>query len=268
MFYQPQLNLTPEEVLDYLRKSQSDDPLLTVEEVLANHEKILDEWAERHLGARVPEHNKFREIVSGETMKERPGIQKVLRMIESPKYKAVAVVEPQRLTRGDGEEIGRLMKIFKFTGTLVITPQRVYDLRDEYDWDALKRELERGNDYLNYTKKILNRGRLLSVAAGNYIGNVPPYGYDKHSVMDGKKKCPTLKINEEQADVVRMIFDMYVNKDMGATNICHYLDSLKVKPPKGKLWSPPAVTKMLDNIHYIGKVRWNFRKTVNVVEEV
>jgi hypothetical protein len=127
--------------------------------------------------------------------------------------------------------------------------------------------LERGNDYLNYTKKILNRGTLLSVAAGNYVGNVPPYGYDKDTVMDGKRKCPTLKINEEQADVVRMIFDLYVNKDMGATNICHYLDRMHIKPPKGAKWSPPALTKMLDNIHYIGKVRWNFRKTMNVVEE-
>ena len=267
MFYQPQVSFTPEEVLDYLRKSQSDDPLLTVEEVLANHEQILDEWAERHLGGKVPEQNKFREVVSGETMKERPGIQQILRMIESPKYKGVAVVEPQRLTRGDGEEIGRLMKLFKYTDTLVITPQRIYNLRDEYDWDALKRELERGNDYLNYTKKILNRGRLLSVSQGNYIGNVPPYGYDKDWVMDGKRKCPTLKPNPEQAEIVQMIFDMYVNKDMGATNICHYLDGLKVKPPKGEKWSPPAVTKMLDNIHYIGKVRWNFRKTMNVVEE-
>lgn len=267
MFYQPEIKLTPEEVLDYLRKSQSDDPLLTVEEVLANHERILDEWAEKFLGAKVPEHNKFREVVSGETMKERPGIQKVLRMIESPKYKAVAVVEPQRLTRGDGEEIGRLMKIFKYTSTLVITPQRVYDLRDEYDWDALKRELERGNDYLNYTKKILNRGRLLSVAAGNYIGNVPPYGYDKDTVMDGKRKCPTLKINEEQANIVRLIFDMYVNQDMGRTNICHTLDSMGVKPPRGKHWSPEGLWRMLDNIHYIGKVRWNFRKTINVVED-
>lgn len=267
MFYQPQINLTPDEVLDYLRKSQSDDPTLTVEEVLEKHETILDEWAERFLGAKVPEKNKFREVVSGETMKERPGFQQVLRIIEKPQIKAVAVVEPQRLTRGDGEEIGRMMKIFKYTDTLVITPQRIYNLRDEYDWDALKRELERGNDYLNYTKKILNRGRLLSVAAGNYIGNVPPYGYDKDWVMDGKRKCPTLKINEEQAEVVRMIFDMYVNKDMGATNICHHLDSLHIKPPKGEKWSPPALTKMLDNIHYIGKVRWNFRKTINIVED-
>ena len=109
----------PEEVLDYLRKSQSDDPLLTVEEVLKKHETILDEWAEKHLGAKVPEENKFREVVSGETIKERPEINKVLRLIESPKYKAVKIVEPQRLTRGDLEDIGRLMKLLIRRGVYV-----------------------------------------------------------------------------------------------------------------------------------------------------
>ena len=90
------LGLTPEEILDYLRKSQSDDPLLTVEEVLAKHERKLDEWDDRYLSGRVPEENRFREIVSGETLAERPEIKKVLRLIESPKYKAVKKVEPQR----------------------------------------------------------------------------------------------------------------------------------------------------------------------------
>ncbi len=267
MFYKPEIDLNPEEVIDYLRKSQSDDPLLTVEEVLAKHEAILDEWAEKHLGGKVPEQNKFREVVSGETLKERPEINKVLRLIESPKYKAVKVVEPQRLTRGDLEDIGRLMKLLKHTNTLVITPERIYDLRDEYDWDAFERELKRGNDYLKYTKKILNRGRLLSVSQGNYIGSIPPYGYDKISITEGKKKCPTLKENKAQADVVRMIFDMYVNQDMGRTNICYRLDSLGIKPPKGERWSPPAMKDMLENVHYIGKVKWNWRKTVTIVEE-
>ena len=257
----------PEEVLDYLRKSQSDDPLLTVEEVLAKHEAILDEWAEKHLGGKVPETNKFREVVSGETIKERPEINKVLRLIESPKIKAVKVVEPQRLTRGDLEDIGRMMKLLKHTNTYVITPERVYDLRDEYDWNAFEAELKRGNDYLKYTKKILNRGRLLSVSQGNYIASIPPYGFDKTSVMDGKRKCPTLKENKEQADVVRMIFDMYVNKDMGRTSICYALDDLGIKPPKGEFWSPAALKDMLENVHYIGKVKWNWRKTVTIVED-
>lgn len=267
MYYQPKIEFKPEEIIDYLRKSRSDDPLLTVEEVLSKHEEILDEWAEKHLGAPVPEANKFREVVSGETIQDRPEITRVLRLIESPKYKAVAVVEPQRLTRGDLEDIGRLMKLLKHTNTLVITPQRVYDLRDEYDWDAFERELKRGNDYLEYTKKILNRGRLLSVSQGNFIGNVPPYGYNKTFVPEGKKKCPILVPNPKEADVVRMMFDLYVNKNMGCMNICKKFDEMGIKPPKGKYWSPAAVTKMLENVHYIGKVRWNHRKTLTIVED-
>lgn len=265
-FYNYSELFTPEEILEYLRKSQSDDPLLTVAEVLAKHEAILDEWSEKHLGAKVPEQNKFREVVSGETIKERPEINKILRLIESPKYKAVKVVEPQRLTRGDLEDIGRLMKLLKHTNTYVITPERMYDLRDEYDWNAFEAELKRGNDYLKYTKKILNRGRLLSVSQGNYIAAKPPYGFNKTFVMDGKRKCPTLEENKEQADVVRLIFDLYVNKDMGCTKICNYLDSLGIKPPKGKYWSPDAMLEKLQNVHYIGKVKWNWRKTIDIVE--
>jgi len=267
MYYQPQIDFKPEEVLDYLRKSQSDDPNLTVEEVLEKHESILDQWAEANLGGKVPEENKFREVVSGETLKERPEINKVLRLIESPKYKAVKIVEPQRLTRGNLEDIGRIMNLLKLTNTLVITPTRIYDLREEYDWDAFKRELERGNDYLNYYKKIQKRGRELSVASGNYIGSIAPYGYRKITVKDGKKDCPTLEPHPEQADVVRMIFDMYVNQDMGRPSICYRLDELGVKPPKGERWSPNAMKDLLENIHYIGKVKWNWRKTITIVED-
>lgn len=258
---------TPEEILDYLRKSQSDDPLLTVEEVLQKHETILDEWDMKHLGALVPEQNRFREVVSGETIKERPEINKVLRLIESPKYKAVKIVEPQRLTRGDLEDIGRMMKLLKHTNTYVITPERMYDLRDEYDWNAFEAELKRGNDYLKYTKKILNRGRLLSVSQGNYLGSKPPYGFNKIWVVDGKRKCPTLEENKEQADIVRLIFDLYVNKDMGRPSICNYLDEMGVKPPAGKYWSKEGLKDLLENVHYIGKVRWNWRKTITIVED-
>ncbi len=271
MYYRPQIDFKPEEVIDYLRKSQSDDPLLTVEEVLSKHESMLDEWAEKNLGGKVPESNKYREVVSGETLKDRPEINAALRRIESPKIKAIKCVEPQRLTRGDLEDIGRLMKLLKHTNTIIITTdgrtEKIYDLRDEYDWDAFERELKRGNEYLEYYKKIQNRGRLLSVSQGNYLGSIAPYGYDKTTVMDGKRKCPTLKENKEQADVVRMIFDMYVNQNVGTTTICNKLDSLGIKPPKGKHWSPYAMSDMLSNTHYIGKVKWNWRKTITAVED-
>lgn len=267
MYYQTEINFTLEETLDYLRKSQSDDPNLTVEEVLANHEKLLDDWSIKNQGGKVPEKNKFREIVSGESLSERKEMQRLLRMIESPKIKAVKIVEPQRLTRGDAEQMGRIMKIFKFSNTLIVTPYRIYDLRDQYDWDAFEVELRRGNDYLNYYKNIQRRGQLLSVASGNYIASIAPYGFDKIKIKEGKKECPTLKENPEQADVVRMIFDMYVNQNIGVNLIGKNLDSLNIKPPKGKHWSPESLRDMLSNVHYIGKVKWNWRKTVTIVED-
>lgn len=267
MYFQPEMNFKPDEVIDYLRKSRSDDPLLTVEEVLSNHETILDEWAEKHLGAKVPEENKHREVVSGETIDDRPEMLKLLRRIESPKIKAILVVEVQRLSRGDLEDAGRLIKLLRYTKTMVITPQKTYDLRDEYARDAFERELKRGNEFLEYQKKITNRGRLLSVQKGNFIGSVPPYGYEKIWVMDGKKRCPSLKIIPDEADVVRMIFDWYVNEDMGRVNISHRLNEMGVKPPRAKHWGQDTIKTILENEHYIGKIRWNWRKTMNIVED-
>ena len=264
--YVEELHLQPDEVIDYLRKSRADDPILTVEEVLARHEAILDEWAEANLGAKVPEQNKYREVVSGETISDRPEIQKVLKLIESPKIKAILIVEPQRLSRGDLEDCGRLIKLLRYTNTLVITPQKIYDLRDEYDRDSFERELKRGNEFLEYTKKIMQRGMLRSVSEGNFVGSIPPYGYNKVWITEGKRKCPTLAINEDQAPVVRMIFDMYTNQNMGTTSICHKLDSLGIAPPKGEHWSNFALYDMLSNVHYTGKIKWNWRKTLTVVE--
>lgn len=177
----------PEEILEYLRKSRSDDPTLSVDEVLSRHREILRNWEERNLDGFVPEENIYREVVSGETLDGRPEILRILNRIEDPRIKAILVVDVQRLSRGDLEDCGRLIKLLRYTGTKVITPQKIYDLDDEYDRDAFERELKRGNEYLEYFKKIQNRGRLQSVAAGNYIGSIPPYGADKVFIMEGKR---------------------------------------------------------------------------------
>lgn len=260
-------HIKPDEILVYLRKSRADDPLLSVEEVLQKHETILDEFCERTFGEKISENNKFREIVSGETIADRPEVQKVLRLAESPKIKAILVVEVQRLSRGDLEDAGRLIKLLRYSETLVITPPKIYDLKDEYDRDSFERELKRGNEFLEYQKKIMNRGRLLSVSQGNFIGSIPPYGYDKIWVKDGKNEYPTLTANKEQADVVRMIFDLYVNKNMGYQRICNTLNDLKIAPPKGEIWSSASLKGTLVNIHYIGMVKWNWRKTMTTIED-
>lgn len=253
--YREMVKFKPDELLKYLRKSRSDDPSLTVDEVLAKHEEILDGWIERNLDGPIPEENTYREVVSGETISGRPEMQKILKRMESPKIKAILVVEVQRLSRGDLEDCGRLMKLLRYTHTMVITPNKTYDLEDEYDRDIFERELKRGNEYLEYAKKIMKRGMQLSVQDGNFLGSTDPYGYRKVRVTIGKRKCPTLEIVEDEAKVVRMIFDWYANEGVGSTIICDRLNEMGIRPRIADKWQKSTITKMLDNELYIGKIR-------------
>ena len=259
-------NLKPEEVIMYLRKSRADDPLLSVEEVLSKHETRLDEWVDRNLSSPIPVENRFKEVVSGESIADRPEFQKVLKLVESPSIKAVLVVEVSRLGRPDMEEIGKISKIFRYTNTMVITPERIFNIADEFERSMFEEELKRGNFYLEYSKKLLSRGRDISVKSGNYICSKPPYGYDKITIIEDKRKCPTLAINEEQANVVRKIFDWYVNENIGTQVISNRLNDLNIKPPQVSNWTPDSIRTILENPVYIGMIRWNERKAVLVVD--
>ena len=260
-------NIKPEEILIYLRKSRADDPLLSVEEVLSKHETLLDEWVEKNLSAPIPLENRFKEVVSGESIADRPEFRKILKLIESPQYKGVLVVEISRLGRPDMEEIGKLSKIFRYTHTRVITPTMSFDIDNEYERDMFERELKRGNEYLEYTKKLLSRGREQSVKSGNYICSRPVYGYDKITIVEGKRKCPTLAINEEQANVVRSIFDWYVNENIGTQIVADRLNDFNITPPRDAKWTPDSIRTIVENPIYIGKLRWNTRKAVRVVRD-
>ena len=266
MYIIPQL--TGAEKVEYLRKSQTDDPLLSVEEILTKHEQMLDEWVDRHQpeGGPVPEENRYREIGSGETIKARERMQALLRAVESPKIKAVMVTEPSRLTRGDLEDIGYLVKILRYTNTIVITLDYAYDLTDAGDRDRFERELMRGNEYLEYTKKIRMNGRLASVKSGNFIGNTAPYGYRKIAVKEGKRTCHTLEPHPDEAPIVKRIFEMYAS-GLGAVKLTDQLNAEHVPAPRGKVWTGESIPAMLSNVHYLGKVKWNERKSVRTVED-
>ena len=259
--------ITPDGIIMYLRKSRSDDPLMSVEEVLANHEQRLDAWVERNLPGlgRVPEENRYREVVSGETIASRPDVQEVLRRIESPKVQAVLIVEPQRLSRGDLEDIGRLVKLFRYTDTYVFTERYNYDLRDDRDRHDFERELKSGNEFLEYQKRIMNAGRLLAVQNGYFIGNTAPYGYRKISYKEGKKTVYSLEPIPEEAAVVKMIFEMYAQGG-SSHGIARELNRLGIKTQRGARWNPESLKSMRVNEHYLGMVFWMKRREVKIVE--
>lgn len=246
----------------YLRKSRQDDPNETVEEVLAKHEIQLQEWAERELGCRIPEENIYREIVSGESIDARQEIKKVLARIEDPNVAGVIVIEPSRLSRGDLSDCARIIDSFRFSRTLVATPYMSYDLENKMERKFFKDELLRSNDFLEYTKELLWRGRVAAHKRGCYLAKTAPWAYRK--VKIGKDH--TLEIIEDQAEVVRLVFDLYTKEDRTPYQIACRLNEMGIPAPKGGPWVKDTIRHMLRNPHYAGYVAFNRIKKTPVLE--
>ena len=242
----------------YLRKSRAD---LEAEErgegeTLARHEKMLIELARRY-GFSIGKI--YREIVSGESIEARPVVQELLKDVESGRWKGVLVVEVERLARGDTMDQGRVAKSFKFSNTKIITPIKIYDPNDEFDEEYFEFGLFMSRREYKTINRRLQRGRVSSVKEGKYVGSVAPFGYDRVKLV--KDKGYTLAKNDE-APVVEKMFQIYAYNEIAINEVVRRLNSAGYKPRKAKEWTISAVKDILSNPIYIGKIRWDSRKTV------
>lgn len=242
----------------YLRKSRAD---LEAEErgegeTLARHEKILIELARRY-GFSIGKI--YREIVSGESIEARPVVQELLKDVESGRWKGVLVVEVERLARGDTMDQGRVAKSFKFSNTKIITPIKIYDPNDEFDEEYFEFGLFMSRREYKTINRRLQRGRVSSVKEGKYVGSVAPFGYDRVKLV--KDKGYTLAKNDE-APVVEKMFQLYAYNEIAINEVVRQLNLAGYKPRKAKEWTISAVKDILSNPIYIGKIRWDSRKTV------
>jgi hypothetical protein len=71
---------------------------------------------------------------------------------------------------------------------------------------------------------------------------------------------------DENADIVRMIFDDYVNQNMTYYQIACKLNDMGVKPQRGEQWNKSTISWMLKNVHYDGKVCFYRTRRVETIE--
>ena len=249
----------------YLRKSRAD---LDAEqhgegETLARHEAALMALAHAK-GLQITKI--YKEVVSGETIASRPAVQQLLSDVESGQWDGVLVMEVERLARGDTIDQGLIAQTFKYSETKIITPVKTYDPNDEFDEEYFEFGLFMSRREYKAINRRMQRGRLASIKEGKYVGNIPPLGYRRKKLEH--EKGWTLEINPEEAEIVRLIFDLYTTglkqpdgsfERIGVSKIAHHLESLGIRPRKGGTWSIASVRDILINPVYIGKVRWNWR---------
>lgn len=96
------------------------------------------------------------------------------------------------------------------------------------------------------------------VESGYFTGGTCPYGYKL--VRQGRTNkrghdLYDLAVNEDEAPLVRLIFDKYVTEGRGAQSIANLLNSMKIKNRSGNNWHPSSIRGMIKNITYIGILR-------------
>lgn len=248
---------TATEYAIYLRKSRKDLELeaLGQGETLARHREALLELAARQDLAigRI-----YEEMVSGESIADRPVMQELLEDVYAGVWAGVLVMEVERLARGNTKDQGEVAEAFAMSGTLIVTPLKTYDPNDEYDEEYFEFGLFMSRREYKTIRRRMQRGLMASINEGNYVGSLPPYGYD---IVRINKKERTLQLNE-QSKYVSMIFDWFVNKRMNPGEIARQLTAMGIPTKTGRPeWNRATVKDILKNDLYRGKIRWNRRKT-------
>lgn len=93
---------------------------------------------------------------------------------------------------------------------------------------------------------------------GHFTGGVCPYGYRLVKKGRTNKKgleLNELEINEDEAPVIRMMFDKYVSEGYGPQRMANHLRDLNVKNRDGKNWHPATIRGILRNLTYTGVLR-------------
>ena len=107
----------------------------------------------------------------------------------------------------------------------------------------------------NILEQTMN-GRREKARQGKWNGGPPPYGY---MIKDG-----VLQIKEDEAKIVKMVFEMYTTTKIGYTGIAKYLNLQGITKKKRKesdvtIFSGRFIQILLDNPVYCGKIAYGRR---------
>ncbi|MCL2672303.1 MAG: recombinase family protein [Clostridiales bacterium] len=192
------------------------------------------------------------EGISGKNITARPEVNRLIADVQEGKVKNVLVFKIDRLTRSTSDLI------------------YLVDLFNEYDcafnslMESIDTQTASGRMFLkiigifaefereNIAERII-LGRERKVKEGYTLcSHTASYGYDRPK---GQK---IQSINESEAQIVREIFDLYVNQGVGVREIARRLNVRGVPTKHDCGWITCNIRNILRNSNYMGHVRHHY----------
>ncbi len=199
---------------------------------------------------------------SGKNINGRPDFQKMIEDIKMDKDKVdyVLVFKLSRFGRNAADVLNSLQIMQDYGVNLICVEDGIDSSKDSgklmISVLSAVAEIERDNILVQTME-----GRKQKAREGRWNGGFAPYGYE---LVNGE-----LKIAEDEAEVIRAIYDQFIHTNSGVTTIAKYLNRhgyIKKKRQNGSLdtFSANFVKKVLDNPVYCGKIAYGRRKTEKV----
>lgn len=223
--------------------------------------RLIKEWANGH-GYDLPEEFIFIDKgISGRKVRKRPSFLRMISMAKSKPspFDAILVWKFSRFARNQEESIvykAMLRNKHKIDVISISEP-----ISDDVYGGLIERIIEWMDEFYSIRlAEDVKRGMTENALRGNFQSS-PAFGYKV-------EKWQGLVIVEDQANIVRMIFNLYANSGMGFYDIARHLNRLGYTTKKGGAFETRTIKYIIQNPIYKGYLRWNYANgTTHVVND-
>ena len=201
---------------------------------------------------------------SGKSITGRPEFTQMLQDVADDKdgVEYILVFKLSRFGRNAADVLNSLQYIQDFGVNLICVEDGIDSSKDSGKLTitvlSAVAEIERENILVQTME-----GRKQKAREGKWNGGQAPFGY----TLDSKKGM--LLVNPEEAEVVKIIYNKFVNEGVGADTISNYLNQhgyVKKKNRSHELnyFTRGLIRKILDNPVYIGKIAYGKSSTEKI----
>ncbi len=194
------------------------------------------------------------EGISGTSTKKRDSFNRMIRDAKAGRFDFIITKEISRFSRSTLDSIKYTQELLEHDVGVLFQNDNINTL----DSDSEFRLIVMAGVAQDEVRKLSERlkfGFRQAIKNGHVLGNDKLWGYDK-------KDC-VLTINEEEAQVVRRIFDLYANQQMGIRRISQTLYDEGFTSRKGNTFNVLTIRHILCNPKYKGWYCANKSQTVD-----
>lgn len=239
---------------------------------LSVQRQVVAEYVDKHDDWILDDKEYFEGSNSGykNAVADRDILQEALRDAERSEYDILAAYKDDRIGRRMWE-IGAYVMALKSNGVDIYTSKDGCISPESSDINGqIMLALRFGNAQKSSSDtgiRVKDTAQKL-VQQGKFMGGSAPYGYEL--VLSGEiskhgRALHTLKIIPEQAEVVRHIYSLSLNKEYGSAKIAKLLNEdefYKALAPKDT-WKSGTITSILTNPIYAGHAAYKRREYIN-----